>query len=458
MQFSRPWALRRQLAYGAFFASILILIFVWVYFSYFYQAPNCFDNELNGDESATDCGGSCVRICAFETIDPNVKWARSFKVTNGLYNAVAYVENVNRVASTRELPYTFSLYDDAGLIAERSGSTILPPNSAYPVFEARIETGLRIPTRTFLELGMSDLWQPSELGSEQFSLVERTLEGTDVKPRLSAVVRNNDLEEAKNVEVVATIFDANKNALTSSRTFVENFAARSETEVVFTWLEPIAKTIRSCEIPTDTVVAIDLSGSMNSDGDTPPQPLTAVKEAAASFVSRVGVNDQVGVVTFATEGTVALPLTSDKTTASNLINSLVIAPEEEVGSTNTGEALEKAGAELFSDRHNDEARKVLVLLTDGLATAPDEDPEEFALEVANKARDLEVEVYVIGLGENVNMDFVRQIATTPEYAYQALSRDDVDTIYHTITSSICEDGPAVIDIIAKTDAGFIPLR
>ncbi|MEZ4200587.1 MAG: hypothetical protein R3B69_03315 [Candidatus Paceibacterota bacterium] len=224
------WAFKRRLAYGTLFAFILICCFTWVYFAYFYQAPNCFDGEQNNDEAAIDCGGGCVRICPFEAVEPSVKWARSFKVTDGLYNAVAYVENLNRVAATPELAYTFSLYDEAGIITEVSGITILPPNSVYPVFAPRIATGNRVPTRTFLELSPADLWVPSTLGSEQFTATDRELADADEKPRLRATIRNNDLEEAEDVEIVATIFDANKNALTSSRTFVENFAPRSERE------------------------------------------------------------------------------------------------------------------------------------------------------------------------------------------------------------------------------------
>ncbi|MEZ4200588.1 MAG: VWA domain-containing protein [Candidatus Paceibacterota bacterium] len=211
-------------------------------------------------------------------------------------------------------------------------------------------------------------------------------------------------------------------------------------------------------MPTDMMVAIDLSGSMNDDGGEPPQPISAVKTAAAAFVERTRELDTVGLVIYATEAVVALPLSSDRTGVQQAIKNLVIAPESETGSTNTGDALRLAGEELISERHNPDARKVLVLLTDGLATAPDEDPEGYAEAAASVVRQDGTEVYVIGLGENVNMDFVRRIATTPAYAYQALTRDDVDRIYQTITSAICEDGAAVIDILAKTDAGFIPLR
>jgi Mg-chelatase subunit ChlD len=443
--------------YGGF-ATVFVMALVYVYITEFYTPPTCFDGRQNNDELGVDCGGGCVRICAFTVAEPTVRWARSFAVTDGQYNAVAYVENSNREAATPALRYTFSLYDEQGLITERSGETILPPNNVYPIFEGRIQTGNRVPTRTFIELEPAELWQPATAGREQFSVLDRALRGADGKPRLTAMVRNTDLEEVREVEVVATILDAEGNALNASRTFVENFAPRSDTEVVFTWLEPIATTMRSCEIPTDVALAIDLSGSMNDDGGEPPQPISAVKEAAAAFVARLGSQDQIGVTTFATDATLLLPLSENTARAATLVRELTIAPEEEVGSTNTGAAIGLAHDELESERHNDDARKVMVLLTDGLATAPEENPDEFALVAAAAAKASGVEIYTIGLGDNVDMGFVTTLASSPQQAYQALSQADIDQIYRTITTSLCEEGVATIDIVPKSDHSFVPLR
>jgi hypothetical protein len=51
------------------------------------------------------------------------------------------------------------------------------------------------------------------------------------------------------------------------------------------------------------------------------------------------------------------------------------------------------------------------------------------------------------------MDFVRSIAS-PDMAYQALSRSQIDAIYRAITGAICEDGAAIIDVVPKTDSNF----
>lgn len=456
MEIKRRWAFWRRAQYSALLSVFIMMGLYWGYANYIYTPPTCFDGMLNGDERGVDCGGACIRICAADVQSPVIKWARSFEVTEGQYNAVAYVENANQAAGTPEVDYTFSLYDDNGLITERSGTTFLPADSVYPIFEGRIDTGSRVPTQTFLELADVSLWLPSEPVREQFSVISRELLGVDNKPRLNAVISNNALTPIQDVEIVATIFDARGNALTSSQTIVDGFVARSQENIIFTWPEPIAKTIRSCEVPTDVVMAIDLSGSMNNDQAEPPEPISSVIAAADNFVDRLQNRDKVSLVTFATEAVVSMTL-GDPDAASTLITELTIDPEEETGSTNTGDAFVRASEVFASPAHSADARKVMVILTDGLATAPDEDPEEHAVRKAAELRESGVEVYAIGLGENVNMDFVRTIASEGQ-SFQALTRDQIDEIYQQITGAICEDGAAVIDIVPKSKAKFPELR
>ncbi len=454
----RMWAFWRRVQYGTGYFLTLTSIILGVYFLFFYQAPTCFDMKMNGEELAVDCGGACTRICAFTVRPPTVLWAKSFPANIGQFNAVGYVENSNDLAGTPELRYTFTLKDEGGIITTKSGTTILPPDSSYPVFEGRIDTGGRTPTETILTLEPADLWLPYAYGRAQFRTSDLALSGADARPRLGARIENNELTAAEDIEVVATIFDARGNPLTASQTYIPLLEGRSSKEVTFTWPRPIAKTLRSCEVPTDVVVAIDLSGSMNNDGANPPEPVTSVLKAAESFVGQLRSADRVSVVTFATAAQIDLPLTLDTTVAKGEIKSLVIDPKEEVGSTNTGDALVKAQTELNSTRHNPDARSVVVLLTDGLATAPDEEPEAFAIDAAAKLRTDEISVFTIGLGASVNMDFLRQVATTPEQAYQAANTGTLASIYSSITAAICEDGAARIDVIPKTKNNFAPLE
>ncbi len=454
----RLWAFWRRLQYvtGVFF--FWSIIGVLVYYTYWYTAPTCFDERKNGEESGIDCGGACVRICAFSVIQPSELWVRAFKIRDGQYNAIAYVENRNINVGTAALEYTLALYDSQGLIVERKGTTILPPDGVYPVFEGRIDTGSRVPTQTVIALGEDSVWVPAESGREQFKVERRELKSADTLPVLTSSLLNTSLEEATDVEVVATIFDAKGNALTASQTVVPYFPGRKTKDVVFTWPTPISKTLRTCEVPTDIILGIDLSGSMNSDGGTPPEPVTSVLNAAGAFVARLKSDDKVGVVTYATEAVIREGLTENKVRIADVVRKLTIAESDEQGSTNTGDAIYRAQDEFSSGRHNPDARKVFVLLSDGLANAPEESPEEYAVNAALALKATGVEVFTIGLGGELNDAFLQSIASSNDQYLKAATAGTVDAIYRSITGAICEDGAAVIEIIPKTSASFTPLR
>jgi Mg-chelatase subunit ChlD len=211
-------------------------------------------------------------------------------------------------------------------------------------------------------------------------------------------------------------------------------------------------------VPTDVLLAVDLSGSMNNDGANPPEPITSVLEAASIFAGQLRVDDRVGVVTFATRAVLVNQLTTDTGVVANAIKQLSIDPKEELGNTNTGDSLILAKSELGSARSNPNARKVVVLLTDGLATAPDKEPEEYAKTQAELLKGEDVTIYTIGLGKGVNMDFLRTLASGSTLAYAVPTTDTLGSIYKSITDSICEDGAARIDVIPKVTKSFAPLE
>jgi Mg-chelatase subunit ChlD len=456
----RWWAVGRRIQYGLGFTSVWVVIGAWVYFANFYQPPSCFDRTMNGGETGVDCGGSCVQICVANVLPPRVVWVKSFKIVEGQYNSMAYIENANQTASTPELAYTFQLLNKGRVVAERSGTTILPPNSVYPIFEGKVFTEEQVEvTETNIILKQAELWLPASVGRDQFRSIDIKLTGADERPRLDVKLENTDLSMAENVEVVATIFSDDGEPVTASQTFIDQIGPRSTENIVFTWPNSIAKTVRSCIIPTDVTVAIDLSGSMNNDGGDPPQPVTAALQAASEFVEALQEKDQVAVVTYATNAGVETELTNLHGSVANGILGLSINPVEETGWTNTIAALQAAHDELNSIRHNEDSRRVLVLLTDGLPTAANDD--EVIPKTVAKARELSddnIEIYAIGLGAGVDQQFIRNIATEETGAYFAPTTDDLNSIYARITSSLCTSGPTKIDVVAKTKTNFAPLR
>ena len=140
----------------------------------------------------------------------------------------------------------------------------------------------------------------------------------------------------------------------------------------------------------DIVLCIDVSGSMNSR-DIRPSRMEVAKEVAIEFVKNRPV-DRIGLVIFAGESFSQCPLTSDKNTLIEQLQSLESRKYLEDG-TVIGEGLATSVDRLSESNAKS---KVIILLTDGKEDAPDNrliDPLT-ALEIA-KARG--VRVYSIGM-------------------------------------------------------------
>ena len=139
-----------------------------------------------------------------------------------------------------------------------------------------------------------------------------------------------------------------------------------------------------------------------------------------------------------------------------------------------GAAFESAFLELTSVRHREDARKVIVFLTDGDVTRPlnpqtnqadREYAANFARTMASRAKDENVTVYTIGFGDFFNgaeaverdVDLIRDMASNPSLFYVAPTVTDLEVVYQKIANDLCEEGPARIDVIPKVTKSFAPL-
>jgi hypothetical protein len=128
--------------------------------------------------------------------------------------------------------------------------------------------------------------------------------------------------------------------------------------------------------------------------------------------------------------------------------------------TNIYDALHSAWQELVTPRALAGASKVIVLLTDGVATHP-KNPEggseaqdiKYAEGLAsNEASNIKkdgINIYTIGLGDKINELFLKQIASTEKNYFFAPSADNLEAIYKSISSDICKEIPSRIEITYK---------
>jgi len=246
------WALRRQI----FYVVILLLFFSIIGFLIFYhsfnKAPSCTDGKQNGTETGIDCGGSCPSLCAFQADAISILWARAFKVIPGRYNAVAYLINHNKNAAVEKINYRFRFADANNVyIGKREGSTFVPPGGNFAVFEPGIDIGNSIPVYVTFEFTEIPQWlQVSQEKINQLKVLVSNIQLADetTSPKLSASIKNNSLFTIPNVDIIAILYDGEGNAISTSRTFLDQLNPLQDTDINFTWPEPLPGKVVAKEI------------------------------------------------------------------------------------------------------------------------------------------------------------------------------------------------------------------
>jgi Mg-chelatase subunit ChlD len=456
------WSAKRKLTYAILFFSFVIMVVGLPTFLFWYQAPTCFDGKRNGDEVGVDCGGSCRLLCSFEAIEPDILWSRSFKVASGLYSATAYIQNHNFSSAALNAPYVFKVYDKTNtVIATRFGQAYIPKNKIFAIFEPAIQVGEAVPYRTTFEFINEISWEKDDSSLPDLLVREKSLSREDSLPRIDARIQNNSIIPVSNIEIIALVYDGKDNAIGASRTFVDYLNKDQSTDIVFTWPAPFDTQTNICKTPANIMMVIDRSGSMSSDGKDPPQPLTDVKNAAVLFVNQLEGSDKIGVVSYADNSSnpIDSELTSDFKKVKESILSIKIGTDG-LQQTNIGDGIEKALLELGSSRYDNVARKIIIMLTDGMPTRPlkagdEKYPEVYAIKIADEAKKSGIQIYTIGLGDGVNKEYLKNLASTPDYYFDVTSSKNLGSIYKQIATSICTDTPTSIEIIPIVKKGFI---
>ena len=138
----------------------------------------------------------------------------------------------------------------------------------------------------------------------------------------------------------------------------------------------------------EIVLAVDVSNSMLAE-DTEPSRMARTRHAIQQLTRHMK-EDHVGIVAFADDVEVLLPITSDYKMAEAKLRSLSPALIANQG-TDIGEALEVALLS-FSNNTRTTRSRVIILITDGEAH------DSMALEVAERAKQEGVMICCIGIG------------------------------------------------------------
>lgn len=137
----------------------------------------------------------------------------------------------------------------------------------------------------------------------------------------------------------------------------------------------------------EAIVALDISNSMLAE-DVVPNRLERAKQMLSKLMDGM-VNDKVGLVVFAGDAFVQLPITCDYVSAKMFLNS--IKPELiKTQGTAIGQAL-STSIRCFGEQS--EASRAIILITDG------ENHEDDAVAVAKRAKEEGIQTLVVGIGK-----------------------------------------------------------
>ena len=138
----------------------------------------------------------------------------------------------------------------------------------------------------------------------------------------------------------------------------------------------------------EVMIALDISNSMLAE-DVAPNRLDRAKQMLARLIDQM-VDDKVGLVVFAGEAYIQLPITCDYISAKMFLNS--ITPEMiKTQGTAIGSAINTC-IRSFGEKET-EAGRAIILITDG------ENHEDDAIAAAEHAKELGINIYVIGIGK-----------------------------------------------------------
>ena len=137
----------------------------------------------------------------------------------------------------------------------------------------------------------------------------------------------------------------------------------------------------------EAIVALDISNSMLAE-DVAPNRLDRAKQMMSKLMDNM-VNDKVGLVVFAGDAFIQLPITCDYVSAKMFLNTITPDLIKTQG-TAIGQAL-NTSIRCFGQQS--EASRVIILITDG------ENHEDNAVEAAKKAKETGIQVIVVGIGK-----------------------------------------------------------
>lgn len=179
----------------------------------------------------------------------------------------------------------------------------------------------------------------------------------------------------------------------------------------------------------DVVLVIDASTSMRAPTRAGRPKIDAAVDAATRFLDRLALpEDQAALVAFNAEATVLSRLSGDRPA---LVQALSTLRTE--GLTRIHLGMDLARELVLAGEHRSENLPAIVLVTDGRSNP---DPGQMAVDAAAMAKAAGIRVFTVGLGDDVEPEVLRAMASRPEEFFPAGDGEDLAAIYQAIAVAL----------------------
>lgn len=184
---------------------------------------------------------------------------------------------------------------------------------------------------------------------------------------------------------------------------------------------------------------------------SPEQPITALKDAVeimTDYLATLNTEERVALCTYDDVARTEITLTTDLASISSRMRQ--IGAGHYSRQTNIGDGIKQAVAELTGTNARPEARKVLVLMTDGEANKPsgnETSDKNYALQQAKRAADKDITIYTVSVGALADRDLMDKVAQIGHGTHYRIEGYDVDLYTEELKQvfiNIAADRPLVL--------------
>lgn len=232
------WRLQRQIIIFSIYFLIIFIPFSFTTYEILKKSPSCYDGIQNADEEGIDCNGSCQLRCDGTYRDLRINFVRGMKVTDGVYDIFALVENFNTNINFPNVPYKLSFYSTEGkLLGGATGTLAILPQTKGAIYIPSLKL-TQEPKTIDLELGAHKALGMYDLDSVPKGIsVEnwQAQRGANNSLQVVGELKNPGNKEVKNVVVYSMLYDDTRTVYAVSKTQVYSLKGRENVAVTFSW-------------------------------------------------------------------------------------------------------------------------------------------------------------------------------------------------------------------------------